>query len=72
MSKILCVLYPDPVDGYPTAYARDNLPKIDHYPAAKLYRRQKQSTSHPALCSEACRANLACANFLKIRGTLWL
>ena len=23
MAKILCVLYPDPVDGYPDAYARD-------------------------------------------------
>jgi len=32
MSKVLCVLYPGPVDGYPTAYARDDLPKLDRYP----------------------------------------
>ena len=32
MSKVLCVLYPDPVNGYPTAYARDDLPKLDRYP----------------------------------------
>jgi formate dehydrogenase len=32
MAKIVCVLYDDPVDGYPTSYARDGLPKIDHYP----------------------------------------
>lgn len=32
MAKILCVLYPDPVDGYPTEYARDSVPKITHYP----------------------------------------
>src|SRR6202012_3972680 len=32
MAKIVCVLYDDPVDGYPTSYARDDLPRIDHYP----------------------------------------
>lgn len=32
MTKILCVLYDDPVDGYPTSYARDGLPKLDRYP----------------------------------------
>lgn len=31
MAKVVCVLYDDPVDGYPTTYARD-LPKIDKYP----------------------------------------
>lgn len=31
MAKILCVLYADPIDGYPKTYARDDLPKIDHY-----------------------------------------
>jgi formate dehydrogenase len=32
MAKILCVLYDDPVDGYPTSYPRDDLPRIDRYP----------------------------------------
>jgi formate dehydrogenase len=31
MSKILCVLYDDPVDGYPPAYPRDEIPKIERY-----------------------------------------
>lgn len=31
MAKIVLVLYDDPVDGYPTSYARDDLPKIDGY-----------------------------------------
>ena len=31
MAKILCVLYDDPVDGYPPAYARDDLPRIERY-----------------------------------------
>ena len=32
MAKILCVLYPDPVDGYPSGYARDGLPELARYP----------------------------------------
>ena len=32
MSKIVCVLYDDPVDGYPKSYPRDDIPKFDHYP----------------------------------------
>jgi formate dehydrogenase len=32
MAKILCVLYDDPVDGYPPAYPRDDVPKIERYP----------------------------------------
>src|SRR6266516_4725277 len=31
MSNILCVLYQDPVDGYPPAYPRDEIPKIERY-----------------------------------------
>lgn len=30
--KILCVLYDDPVDGYPPKYARDDIPKLSRYP----------------------------------------
>jgi formate dehydrogenase len=32
MAKVLAVLYDDPVGGYPKTYARDSIPKIDHYP----------------------------------------
>jgi len=32
MAKVVAVLYPDPVDGYPPKYARDDIPKITHYP----------------------------------------
>ena len=31
MATVLCVLYPDPVDGYPTDYPREGVPEIDHY-----------------------------------------
>ena len=32
MATVLCVLYDDPVDGYPTSYARDGLPHLERYP----------------------------------------
>ena len=35
MAKIVCVLYDDPVGGYPTSYARDDIPKLDHYPGGQ-------------------------------------
>ena len=31
MAKVLCVLYDDPIGGYPKSYARDGVPKIDRY-----------------------------------------
>jgi formate dehydrogenase len=35
MAKILCVLYEDPVTGYPKSYARNDIPKIDRYPGGQ-------------------------------------
>mmetsp|Transcript_58506 Transcript_58506/g.132493 ORF Transcript_58506/g.132493 Transcript_58506/m.132493 type:complete len:449 (-) Transcript_58506:154-1500(-) len=31
-SKVVCVLYDDPVGGYPKSYPRDDIPKVTHYP----------------------------------------
>jgi formate dehydrogenase len=31
MANIICVLYDDPVSGYPPSYARDGIPEIDRY-----------------------------------------
>ena len=35
MAKVLCVLYDDPVDGYPDTYARDAIPVISSYPGGQ-------------------------------------
>src|SRR6202162_2242600 len=32
MAKVVCVLYDDPITGYPKSYPRDGLPKIEKYP----------------------------------------
>jgi formate dehydrogenase len=31
MTNIICVLYNDPVGGYPPSYARDSVPTIERY-----------------------------------------
>jgi formate dehydrogenase len=36
MAKVLCVLYEDPIGGYPTAYARDEIPQIASYPGGQM------------------------------------
>jgi formate dehydrogenase len=33
--KVVAVLYPDPVGGYPPKYARDDIPKITEYPGGQ-------------------------------------
>jgi formate dehydrogenase len=35
MAKVLCVLYDDPVEGYPKSFARDSLPVIARYPSGQ-------------------------------------
>ncbi len=35
MATVLCVLYPDPANGYPTTYARDTLPQLQGYPGGQ-------------------------------------
>ncbi|MGH3865742.1 MAG: NAD-dependent formate dehydrogenase [Pseudonocardiaceae bacterium] len=35
MAKVLCVLYDDPVDGYPPPYAREDIPRLERYPGGQ-------------------------------------
>ncbi len=35
MAKVICVLYDDPIEGYPHAYARDDLPTLERYPGGQ-------------------------------------
>jgi len=35
MAKVLCVLYDDPIDGYPKTYARDTIPSVAKYPGGQ-------------------------------------
>ncbi|MGH3889741.1 MAG: NAD-dependent formate dehydrogenase, partial [Pseudonocardiaceae bacterium] len=35
MAKVLCVLYDDPVNGYPPPYAREDIPRVERYPGGQ-------------------------------------
>lgn len=42
MAKILCVLYDDPVDGYPKSYSLAEIPTITRYPDGPCRRRTER------------------------------
>ncbi len=70
MAKVLCVLYDDPVGGYPTSYAREDIPKVEGYPGGQTVPNPKQiAISSPASFSAVSPANSGCAGFSKHRAT---
>ncbi len=54
MAKVLCVLYDDPVDGYPPAYARDGIPRVDRYPDGQTVPSPGGIDFTPDSCWGAC------------------
>ena len=72
MAKVVCVLYDDPVDGYPKSYPRDDLPKIDRYPDGQTLPTPKSIDFKPGSCSAACLANWGCENTSNPWATSWL
>jgi len=69
MAKILCVLYPDPVTGYPPAYARDSIPELGGYPGGQTLPTPSGIDFTPASCSAASPGNSACAASSRPRAT---
>jgi formate dehydrogenase len=68
MAKVLCVLYDDPVEGYPRSYARDDLPKIDHYPDGQSLPTPKAINFQPGTLLGSVSGELGLRKFLKDRG----
>ena len=70
MAKVLAVLYPDPVDGYPKSYARDDIPKIAKYPDGMTAPTPSKIDFKPGeLLGQRVGRARACANFSKTPGT---
>lgn len=65
MAKVLCVLYDDPISGYPKSYARDGVPKIDHYPGGQTAPTPKQIDFTPGELLGSVSGGLGLHNFLK-------
>src|SRR5215475_7561496 len=68
MSKVLCVLYPDPVGGYPTTCARDDLPKLDRYPDGQTLPTPQGIDFTPGELLGSVSGELGLRKFLEDRG----
>ena len=68
MAKILCVLYDDPIDGYPKSYPRDDLPKIDHYPGGQPLPTPKAIDFRPGTLLGSVTGELGLRKYLELLG----
>ena len=68
MAKILCVLYPDPVGGYPKSYARNDIPKIDHYPGGQTAPTPKRIDFTPGKLLGCVSGELGLRKYLEEKG----
>ena len=68
MSKIVCVLYDDPVTGYPKTYARDDLPKLTHYPGGQSMPSPQAIDFRPGKLLGSVSGELGLRKFLEGRG----
>jgi formate dehydrogenase len=68
MAKIVCVLYDDPIDGYPTVYARDDLPQIDQYPGGQNLPTPKAIDFNPGVMLGSVSGELGLRKYLEDNG----
>jgi formate dehydrogenase len=68
MSKIVCVLYDDPVDGYPKSYARDDIPQLDRYPDGQTMPSPKAIDFKPGVLLGSVSGELGLRKFLEDQG----
>jgi len=68
MAKILCVLYDDPVEGYPPAYARDDLPRIERYFDGQTTPTPEAIDFEPGELLGSVSGELGLRSFLEARG----
>jgi formate dehydrogenase len=66
--KVLCVLYDDPADGYPTSYPRDDLPRIDRYPDGQTLPSPKAIDFQPGALLGSVSGELGLRKFLEDAG----
>jgi formate dehydrogenase len=65
MAKVVCVLYDDPVTGYPKTYARDDIPKIEGYPGGQTAPTPKKIDFKPGALLGSVSGELGLRKFLE-------
>jgi formate dehydrogenase len=68
VTKILCVLYDDPVDGYPSSYARDSIPRIERYHGGQTTPTPERIDFEPGVLLGSVSGELGLRKFLEARG----
>lgn len=68
MTKVLCVLYDDPVTGYPKSYARDSVPTIKTYPGGQTLPTPKSLDFKPGQLLGSVSGELGLRKFIESLG----
>ena len=68
MAKIVCVLYEDPVGGYPNSYARDDIPGIERYPGGQPTPTPRSIDFKPGQLLGSVSGELGLRRFLESQG----
>jgi formate dehydrogenase len=68
VATVLCVLYDDPVGGYPPKYARDAIPEIEHYPGGQTTPTPERLEFTPGELLGSVSGALGLKTFLEERG----
>ena len=68
MANVLCVLYDDPESGYPPAYARDDIPKIERYYDGQSTPTPERTDFTPGELLGSVSGELGLRRFLEERG----
>jgi len=68
MAKIVCVLYADPVDGYPKTYPRDDMPHLERYPNGQTLPTPRSVDFKPGQLLGSVSGELGLRKFLESMG----
>jgi len=68
VAKIVCVLYEDPVTGYPRSYPRDEIPSFDMYPNGQTVPSPKAIDFRPGQLMGSVSGELGLRKFLESLG----
>lgn len=68
MAKILCVLYADPVTGYPADYPRDSIPTLQQYPDGQTLPSPSAIDFNPGALLGSVSGELGLRKFLEANG----
>jgi formate dehydrogenase len=68
MAKLLCVLYDDPITGYPTSYPRETIPQLRNYPDGTTLPSPKHIDFKPGHLLGCVSGELGLRKFLEDQG----